>query len=177
MGKCPAFFGFNSRVIALDTSESADGAQLWRWKAPSGGGNGEVAVLYFQDQLFASVMGYTYRLDPDTGKELWHNNLPGTGTGIPHLLRACDLLFVGFNAQIVALNPDTGKTESTIQKWTAPAGKGEVAMIETASERLVVSVDGYAYGLDCQLHQLWHNDNPNTGSGVPTLATSCLPAS
>ena len=74
--------GFNSRVIALhrDTGEV-----LWKWKSPKGRAS-YVAVLLDGDRVIASVHGYTYCLDPFTGKQLWANPLRGTGLGIPSVV-------------------------------------------------------------------------------------------
>jgi hypothetical protein len=40
-----------------------------------------MTLLVDQDQLFVSANGYTYRLDPLTGAELWANPLHGWGLG------------------------------------------------------------------------------------------------
>ena len=59
-----------------------------------------------------------------------------------------------------------------IQTWIAPNNGVQVALIATEGNRLVASVDGYCYGLDFELHQLWKRDNPSTGTGISTLATT-----
>jgi hypothetical protein len=74
------FVGFKSQVIALDRK---NGQIVWRWESPKG--IGFVAVLLDGDQLVVSVNGYTYGLDPVTGKQAWFNPLEGMGTGIPCL--------------------------------------------------------------------------------------------
>lgn len=71
------FVGFNSRIAALHRET---GQLMWQWKSPKG--SRYVALLLDQDRLIASVMGYTYCLDPLTGQELWRNELPGFGTGV-----------------------------------------------------------------------------------------------
>ena len=77
------FVAFNGRIAAVhrDTGEL-----LWSWKAPHG--SGFVAVLVDGDQLFASVQGYTWCLDPLTGDVVWENLLSGFGFGIPCLATA-----------------------------------------------------------------------------------------
>ena len=77
------FNAFNGRIAAVhrDTGEL-----LWSWKAPHG--TGFVAVLVDGDQLFASVQGYTWCLDPLTGDVVWENLLSGFGFGIPCLATA-----------------------------------------------------------------------------------------
>jgi len=74
------FVGFNRRIAALDkrTCET-----IWKWKAPNG--TGYVTLLVDSDILFASVQGYTYGLDPATGRQLWYNALSGMGTGAASL--------------------------------------------------------------------------------------------
>jgi hypothetical protein len=74
------FVGFKSQVIALDRK---NGQIVWRWESPKG--TGFVAVLLDGDQRVVSVDGYTYGLDPVTGKQTWFNPLEGMGTGIPCL--------------------------------------------------------------------------------------------
>ena len=74
------YVGFNSRVAAL---RRQDGTLVWEWKSPRG--MGFAAVLLDRDKLFVSVDGYTYALDPASGRQLWQNNLPGFGTGTPCL--------------------------------------------------------------------------------------------
>ena len=72
------FVGFNSRVAALDR---ITGKILWNWKSPTGRGYVSLLVLDSR-QLIASVNGYTYCLDPLTGRQLWYNELPGFGSGV-----------------------------------------------------------------------------------------------
>ena len=74
------FVGFNSRIAALDRN---GGQLVWQWKSPKG--SGFVALLLDDDRLIASVQGYTYCLDPLTGRLLWNNPLTGFGTGVPCL--------------------------------------------------------------------------------------------
>lgn len=75
------FIGFNRRVVALDRF---DGRVIWDWKAPRG--TGFVALMLDGDRLIASVNGYTYCLDPLFGQEVWRNDLPGYGTGVPSII-------------------------------------------------------------------------------------------
>lgn len=77
------FIGFNSRVVAL---AKMDGHLVWEWKSPKG--SGYAAVHVDGNQVFVSVDGYTYALDPFSGGERWHNNLKGLGTGVPCLATA-----------------------------------------------------------------------------------------
>jgi outer membrane protein assembly factor BamB len=71
------FLGLNGRVAALDRDS---GEIVWEWKAKSGAGK-YMTLLVDQGQLFVSADGYTYRLDPTTGEELWTNPLKGWGVG------------------------------------------------------------------------------------------------
>jgi outer membrane protein assembly factor BamB len=77
------FVGFNGRVIALDR---ADGSVVWKWKpSQKGMGNGMVTLLPDGERLFATIMGYTWAIDPVDGRELWYQPLKGEGQGIPTL--------------------------------------------------------------------------------------------
>ena len=71
---------FPPRVVALhrDTGEI-----VWTWHSPKG--SGYVTLLLDGDRLIASVIGYTYCLDPQTGQQMWFNELPGLGTGVVSL--------------------------------------------------------------------------------------------
>lgn len=69
--------GFNSRVVALDRYT---GEIVWEWKSPEG--SGYVSVLVDGDRIIASVMGYTYCIDPVFGQTVWSNPLRGMGTGV-----------------------------------------------------------------------------------------------
>lgn len=78
------FVSFNSRVVALNRDT---GALLWSWKSPKGRSN-YVAILVDEEQLFVSIDGYTYCLDPFSGRQIWFNPLKGHGYGIPSLATA-----------------------------------------------------------------------------------------
>lgn len=78
------FVSFNSRVLALDRDT---GRLIWNWKAHKGRSN-YVSILVDDEQLFVSIDGYTYCLDPFTGRQLWFNPLKGFGYGIPTLATA-----------------------------------------------------------------------------------------
>ncbi|QDT93554.1 outer membrane protein assembly factor BamB family protein [Gimesia algae] len=78
------FVSFNSRVVALNRDT---GTLLWSWKSPKGRSN-YLAILVDEEQLFVSIDGYTYCLDPITGREIWFNPLKGHGYGIPSLATA-----------------------------------------------------------------------------------------
>lgn len=73
------FIGLNSRVAALDRGS---GTIVWEWRCPKPKSNGVVTLLLDQDLLIASVNGYTYGLDPLSGRQLWFNELKGFGTGV-----------------------------------------------------------------------------------------------
>ncbi|HUO09053.1 MAG TPA: PQQ-binding-like beta-propeller repeat protein [Phycisphaerae bacterium] len=74
------FIGFHSQVVALNRDT---GDVVWQWRSRSG--KGFVTLLLDGDRLVVSVMGYTYCLDAVTGKELWFNQLKGTGWGVASL--------------------------------------------------------------------------------------------
>jgi outer membrane protein assembly factor BamB len=76
------FLGLNGKVAALDRDS---GEIVWEWIAKDPDKNravgGYMTLLVDQGQLFVSANGYTYRLDPVTGAELWANPLRGWGVG------------------------------------------------------------------------------------------------
>jgi outer membrane protein assembly factor BamB len=76
------FLGLNGRVAALDRDS---GEIVWEWAAKDPDKRwavgGYMTLLVDQGQLFVSANGYTYRLDPVTGAELWANPLRGWGFG------------------------------------------------------------------------------------------------
>lgn len=77
------FVGLNSRVAALyrDTGET-----IWEWRAPKPSSGGYVSLLLVDEKhLIASVNGYTYCIDPFSGEQVWHNDLPGFGTAVATL--------------------------------------------------------------------------------------------
>jgi outer membrane protein assembly factor BamB len=78
------------------------------------------------------------------------------------------LVFLGFNSRVVALDRDTGEV---VWQWKSPKGTGYTTVL-LDGDRLMVSVEGYTY---C-LHPLngqprWHNDLPGMGTGVVTITT------
>jgi outer membrane protein assembly factor BamB len=75
------FTGFNNRVVALDLDS---GQICWDWKSPKSGGYVSV-LLTDEKHLIVSVNGYTYCLDPATGRQLWFNELTGYGVGVASL--------------------------------------------------------------------------------------------
>jgi outer membrane protein assembly factor BamB len=75
------FVGFSGRVFAV---HRATGEVLWRWDA-SKGGRASVMILPDRDRVFVCVQGYTWALDPTSGRELWFQPFKGEGTGIPML--------------------------------------------------------------------------------------------
>lgn len=79
-----------------------------------------------------------------------------------------DLVYVGFNSQVVALDRYTGEAA---WKWKSPKGKGYVALLVDA-DRVIVSVQGYMYCLDPIFGQeVWTNRLAGMGKGTPCLAS------
>ena len=83
-------------------------------------------------------------------------------------LSLMELVFVGFNRRVVALNRDTGVLVWT---WKAPNGTGFPAIL-LDGDRLVVSVNGYTYCLDpITGEQYWENTLPGLGMGTACVAS------
>ena len=79
------------------------------------------------------------------------------------------LLFVGFNSRVAALNRDTG---ATLWQWKSPKGSGYTTLL-LDGDRLIVCVQGYTYCLDPLSGQVWwFNELPGMGTGVASLASA-----
>lgn len=79
-----------------------------------------------------------------------------------------DLVFVGFNKQVVALDRYNGEL---VWSWHAPKGTGFVALL-LDGDRLIASTQGYMYCLDPLFGQeVWSNPLEGMGVGVPCLAS------
>jgi outer membrane protein assembly factor BamB len=82
-----------------------------------------------------------------------------------------NLIFVGLNSRVAALNQDTG---TLVWQWraTTPRTGGYVSLLLLDDTRLIVSVNGYTYCLDPQTgEQRWYNELKGFGSGVTSIAT------
>ncbi len=80
-----------------------------------------------------------------------------------------DLVFVGFNSRIAALDRATGEL---IWDWTSPQGSGFVALL-LEGDQLVVSVSGYTFALDPATGEtLWTNLLKGFGYGIPCLVST-----
>ena len=84
-------------------------------------------------------------------------------------LDADQLLHVGFNSRIAALDRATG---ALVWSWKAPKGYGYVALLREGNH-LFASVNGYTYCLDAATGaEYWRNTLPGFGTGVACLATA-----
>ncbi|HKW11834.1 MAG TPA: PQQ-binding-like beta-propeller repeat protein [Gemmatimonadaceae bacterium] len=73
------FAGIKSSVVAID---DRTGTEVWRVRLRS---SDYVTVLWDGEALFAANAGEMWRLDPEHGNVLWHNELKGMGRGIVSL--------------------------------------------------------------------------------------------
>jgi outer membrane protein assembly factor BamB len=73
------FVGIKSSVVAID---ERTGTEVWRAKLRS---SDYVTVLWNGEALFAANAGEMWRLDPEHGDILWHNELKGMGRGVVSL--------------------------------------------------------------------------------------------
>jgi outer membrane protein assembly factor BamB len=81
-----------------------------------------------------------------------------------------NIVFVGLNSHVAALDRDAGKT---VWEWRAPTplSRGYVSLLLLNEHQLIVSVNGYTYCLDpLKGEQQWYNELPGFGSGVTSIA-------
>ncbi|MCA9027577.1 MAG: PQQ-binding-like beta-propeller repeat protein [Planctomycetaceae bacterium] len=83
-------------------------------------------------------------------------------------LSVLDLMYVGFNSRVVALDRDTGEI---VWDWKSPKGSGFVATL-LDKDHVIASVQGYMYCLDALTgEELWSNPLTGMGLGVPSLTS------
>jgi outer membrane protein assembly factor BamB len=70
------YLGVRGNVLGVDR---ATGEIVWTAKLK---GADFVNVLLDEGQVFATTKGEAYCLDAATGREIWHNTLPGQGWGL-----------------------------------------------------------------------------------------------
>ena len=73
------FTGIKNNVVALD---DRTGAEVWRTALRS---SDYVTVLWDGEALFAANGGEVWRLEPEHGQVIWHNELKGMGRGLVSL--------------------------------------------------------------------------------------------
>ena len=79
------------------------------------------------------------------------------------------LIFVGFNSRVAAVDRDSG---ATLWTWKSPKGTGYTTLL-LDGDRLIVSIMGYTYCLVPATGEvLWFNELPGMGTGVATLASA-----
>ena len=84
-------------------------------------------------------------------------------------MNVADMVFVGFNKRVAALDKSTGEI---IWSWEAEQGSGFVGLL-LDGPRLFVAVNGYTYCLDPKTgQQLWLNPMKGYGTGVTSLAAT-----
>lgn len=70
------FIGIKNAVVALDEKS---GYEVWRTEVRSAG---FAYVVWDGASLYAASGGEVWRLDPETGGVIWHNELKGLGRGL-----------------------------------------------------------------------------------------------
>jgi outer membrane protein assembly factor BamB len=79
-----------------------------------------------------------------------------------------NIVFVGFNKHVAALNRNTGEL---VWSWKAPKASGPyVSMLLVNECQLIVSAGGYTYCLDpMRGEQRWLNELKGFGTGVTSI--------
>lgn len=78
-----------------------------------------------------------------------------------------DLIFMGFNRRVVAVDRYTGEIA---WQWKAPRAGFVTLLLD--GDRLIVSVNGYAWCLDPVFGQeVWSNPLKGLGTGIASLAS------
>ncbi|WP_395744468.1 PQQ-binding-like beta-propeller repeat protein [Prosthecobacter sp.] len=83
-------------------------------------------------------------------------------------MNTADLVFVGFNRRVAALQRQTG---DIVWEWKASNGMSYVSLLLDGGT-LIVSVNGYMYGLDAATgRQMWYNPMKGYGTGVAAMVS------
>jgi outer membrane protein assembly factor BamB len=81
-----------------------------------------------------------------------------------------NLVFVGFNSHVLALDRDSG---DIVWSWQAPKPKnaGYVTLL-LDGDRLIISVNGYMYCLEPETGDLlWNNETKGFGTGIASIVS------
>jgi outer membrane protein assembly factor BamB len=84
-----AYVGIKHCVVALDRET---GNEMWRTDLHS---SDYVTVFWDGTGLFAANSGEVWRLDPQTGATIWHNQMKGLGRGLVSLASSSATSTVG----------------------------------------------------------------------------------
>jgi hypothetical protein len=80
-----------------------------------------------------------------------------------------DLIFVGLNGRVAALDRSTGQT---VWDWRSPKPRSGYVNLLVDRNLLIAAVNGYVYDLDPRTgEQLWFNELKGYGLGVTSIAT------
>ena len=85
---------------------------------------------------------------------------------MPHSIE--NLVFVGFNGRVAALDTDTG---DMVWRWKAPSRVvGYVTLQLLGTTKLIAAIDGYIYCLDPMTGEpMWLNETKGFGTGVTSI--------
>lgn len=80
-----------------------------------------------------------------------------------------DVVFVGFNKQVIAVDRYTGEKK---WEWKSPKGSGYPTIL-LDGDRLIVSVNGYTFCLEPTTGALvWENELKGHGTGITCLVST-----
>lgn len=80
-----------------------------------------------------------------------------------------DLVFIGFNKRVIALDRYTGDVQ---WDWKSPKGSGFPAIL-VDGDRIIVSILGYTYCLEPTTGSVvWENELKGFGTGTANIASA-----
>jgi outer membrane protein assembly factor BamB len=85
-------------------------------------------------------------------------------------MRIQDLVFIGLNGRVAALDRASGET---VWSWRAPKPRSGYVNLLVDKNLLIAAVNGFIYGLDPKTgEQLWFNELKGYGLGVTSIAAA-----
>jgi outer membrane protein assembly factor BamB len=130
-------------VLALNLS---DLSVRWNRVPDRGAGSANAVNLTTDGQfLYVGCRGWVYKLDPNTGAILFHNNLPNLGLNEVRLAVMGGILYVGTNGSVLGL-----RTTDLTKVWKVnlPASAGNVVSVFAEDGQVFAGCNGLVYRMN-----------------------------